>query len=525
VNGAIIIDNWANPATNTVELMGTNWLGTNIAYDLRLEYAHFTNGAQVKLSWMTPGVTNEEVIPQERFARPSGGVTGISVDASGKIWAGCFDSDTAVRIDPNAGRLVVVDGQTNHVGLVDMVVDLSNGSWYPDPYTGLEAHPYNYSDMTGFNTRVVNPGLKPLKGYWMVINDSGNAGQLWNRVSWTAALTNGCSIEVYVRAADDRQALGSEVFVPATNNVSVSQIRGRYIEVRLAMTRDDSSKQPVLYDLTLYGVSSGFAGDLFLDDVWADEESNAVFAPNLVGAEPMTYQWFIQYPWVTNMVLVPGATNSTFTITNVDSWLDWTTNWTAVSCLVTNGNGESLWLGPAELGVNPLEIYIPATNYASGPGPASRYPAVINVFGQPTNFNQVSVTVTLHSLTHGRSSDLEILLVSPSGKGIMLMSDAGGINNGVSAATLVFWQGANQYPPESSPIPSNQTSYYKPYNYGGVTQMPQVGADPPPATFSATLDSLNYDNPNGRWKLYIYDNHQGGLGRLTDSWELHFDFY
>ena len=34
---ASIIDNWTHPATNGVELAGTNWLGTNIIYDLRLE--------------------------------------------------------------------------------------------------------------------------------------------------------------------------------------------------------------------------------------------------------------------------------------------------------------------------------------------------------------------------------------------------------------------------------------------------------------------------------------------------------
>jgi subtilisin-like proprotein convertase family protein len=38
------------------------------------------------------------------------------------------------------------------------------------------------------------------------------------------------------------------------------------------------------------------------------------------------------------------------------------------------------------------------------------------------------VEVTLHNLTHGRTEDLDILLVSPSGAKIMLMSDAGGIN-------------------------------------------------------------------------------------------------
>ena len=419
LNGSVVIDNWSHPATNPGELAATNWLGTNIIYGLKLEYAHWTNDAQVTLSWMQPGMS-QEVIASERFgpfpgpgrtaSALSGGATGISVDAAGRIWAGCFDSDTAVRIDPNAGPIVLVTNivagvtnvVTNHVGLVDMMVDLGTGTAYQQPYN-VEAHPYNYSDMTGFNVRVVNPSLQPLKGYWMAVHDSGNAGQLWNKVSWNAdRLTNGCSIEVYVRAADERTDLGSAVFVQATNDVFFPSIRGRFIEVRLSMTRDDPSKQPVVYDLTLYGASSGFVGDYFLYDQFADERSDAVFEVGLAGADPMTYQWSIQYPWMTNMALVPGGTNSTLAITNVDSWVDLT----QVSCLVSNGNGEALQLGPAYAVIVPSTVHIPATNYSSGQGPAERYPMLIHVFDQPTSLADVEVTVS--GLSHSRSGDLQI---------------------------------------------------------------------------------------------------------------------
>jgi hypothetical protein len=445
------------------------------------------------------------------------GPPGVSVDAAGKIWAGCWNSDTAVRIDPAAGPLVVVDGQTNHVGLVDMMVDLGDGTWHTSPYN-LEAQPYNYSDMTGFNVRVVNPSLKPLKGYWMVVNDSGNAGQLWNKVSWTAdaAATNGCSVEVCVRASDDRNGLGSEVFVPATNNVFFPSIRGRFIEVRLAMTRDDPSKEPVVYDLTLYGESSGFAGDYFLDDARANETQDGTFVANIVGAEPMGYQWFRLYPWETNWVQVAGATDSTFVITNVDSWVDWT----MASVLVTNGNGESLWLGPAFLEVRPSLMDLPVSGSS---GPATRYPAAINVFGQPTNLD--NVTVTLSGLGHTRSADLRILMVTPSNKGIMLMSNVGG-TNGVTGATIVFGRGFGNPPPTSGPIASGVTSYYLPSNYGQVTAMPTLGTNPPPSgPYSINLSDLAGDDPNGVWRLYIYDSQApGGVGQLTGSWWLDLTF-
>jgi hypothetical protein len=433
----------------------------------------------------------------------------VSVDSAGKIWATCFDSSVAVRIDPDEGDAVANGGVTNHVGAVDMVVDLGDGCGHQSPYD-KPATPYNYSDMTGFNNRIVNPAQQPLKGYWVVVDDSGNAGQLWNKVLWTAALTNGCSLEVYVRAADERAWLGSEVFVAVANDVAFPPIRGRYIEVRLGLTRDDPAKQPVVYDLTLYGVSSGFIGDYFLEDEWALEGTNATFGVNLIGAEPMSYQWFRLYPWETNWMQVAGATSSTFTITNVDSWVDWT----LVSCLVSNGNGESLWLGPAYLDVWPVAISVPNSGSS---GAASRYPATINVFGQPTNLN--NVVVSLWGLNHTRSADLSVLLVSPSDKRIMLMSNVGGAN-GVSNASLQFERG-RPFPPSSDPISSGATSYYSPYNWGQETQVPGAPSGP----YSIQLEDMIGDDPNGTWKLYIYDDQSpGGIGQLQGSWSLNLTF-
>jgi hypothetical protein len=510
VNGRLLIDNWTQPVTNTFELAGTNWLGTNIAYDVKLEYAHFTDGAQVRLSWLEPGMT-KQVIPLVAFQSltTSGinGATGVSVDAAGKIWAACWDSSTVVRIDPRAGPLVVANGQTNHVGLVDMVVSLGNDS-------GNEAHPYNYSDMTGFNVRIVNPGLAPLKGYWTVINDSGIAGEWWQQVTWTASLTNGCSVEVYVRANDDRAALANGAFVAVTSNAPVAGVKGRYIEVRLAMTRDDPSKHPLLSDLTLYGASSGFVGSLFLDEVGAYETEDAWFSTDLAGPEPVTYQWYEMPPWTNQWALVPAASGPQLVLTNVDLWDDWT----MVSASVSNAAGETVWLGPALLSVYPLSIRIPGTGSS---GAAERYPATVNVRGEPTN-GLSRVEVTLHGLRHAYPADLDILLVSPSGAKIMLMSDAGG-DIGVTNATLVFhplWQGY-AFPPDLGSIPSNLTIDYSTSNYGDIeTQLPGAPSEP----YSTDLNDLLGTNPNGVWYLYIYDDKAGGTGVLQDSWGLKF-FY
>jgi len=209
-----------------------------------------------------------------------------------------------------------------------------------------------------------------------------------------------------------------------------------------------------------------------------------------------------------------------FNITNVDSRVDFT----AVSCFVSNGNGESLWFEPESLNVYPMLAEIPPTNsYPNKKGPASRYPITIHVFGQPTNLN--NVIVTLLGLSHARSSDLEVLLVGPSGKAVILMSHVGGAS-GVNGATSVFKQDSPAIPaPQSFPIPPHETSTYLPSNYGQVV-LPQFGNDPPPPGnfYISDLSGFRGDNPNGNWKLYIYDDATGASGSLSGSWYINFDF-
>ena len=296
---------------------------------------------------------------------------------------------------------------------------------------------------------------------------------------------------------------------------ALSGANGRYIEVRLALIRDNPAKQPVLYDLTLHGLSSSFL-DWYLDDAWAYETENAEFVAEGAAPEPLTYQWWVQWPWMQpwDWTLLAGETNASLVLSNVDLWDDWT--WVSVS--VSNAAGETLWLGPAVLSVYPLPIAIPG---AGSMGPAQRYPATIRVRGEPTN-GLSRVEVVLRNLRHAYPADLDILLVSPSGAKIMLMSDAGS-SFVVTNATLVFhpnWEGYPA-PPESSAIPSNQESHYRASNYGEQeSQLP--GAPPGPYSDDLDLLLLTDPSPNGVWKLYIYDDKTSHTGIVQDSWTLRF---
>ncbi|MGA4645261.1 hypothetical protein [Limisphaera sp. 4302-co] len=261
--------------------------------------------------------------------------------------------------------------------------------------------------------------------------------------------------------------------------------------------------------MTLHAQATSFL-DWFLDDEIVEETEDAEFWPYVVAPEPLQYQWYALYPWTNDWMLLPGQTNATLVLTNVDSWDH--CNWFGV--LVRSAAGETMWVGPAMLWVVPQPIIIPSS------GRASRYPATIEVFGMPTNV--LWVEVTLAGLSHNRPEDLDILLVSPSGAKIMLMSDAGG-SFAVTNATLVFhpyWMGYPT-PPENSPIPSNFESHYRAANHGEQeTQLPGAPAGP----YSTDLDILRLTDPapNGVWKLYIYDDKSGQTGVVQDSWSLRF---
>jgi streptogramin lyase len=168
------------------------------------------------------------------------GPTGVAVDANGKVWVTCYNTNHAMRIDPNAGAL---GGGGFPIGAVDMIVDLGAG-----------ASPYNYSDMTGFVNATTSP-----TGSWTVVKDSGVNGQAWGTVSWSSQEPSGTSISVEVRAANSAAGLAQASFIQVGNGQSLcgGNLAGRFLETRATLTRSpNSSVSPVLLDLTVACCSS-----------------------------------------------------------------------------------------------------------------------------------------------------------------------------------------------------------------------------------------------------------------------------
>lgn len=172
------------------------------------------------------------------------------------------------------------------------------------------------------------------------------------------------------------------------------------------------------------------------------------------------------------------------------------------------------WLG---LAAAPSSTVRAAVGTFSNPAPitinddavATPYPSTIGVFGLSEQVTRV--TVDLFGFAHDFFPyDVDVLLVGPSGKSVVLMSNDGGTAN-ISGLDLTFDDAG-------VPIPEPITSgFYRPTGfstYGPFT--PPAPAGP----YGSQLLSFNGDSPNGVWQLYVRDNIGGAAGLIAGGWRL-----
>ncbi len=148
--------------------------------------------------------------------------------------------------------------------------------------------------------------------------------------------------------------------------------------------------------------------------------------------------------------------------------------------------------------------------------PSAPYPSTINVSGMTGVVSNVKVT--LNDITHSRSSDMDVLLVTPNGTGLILMSDSG---SAASNVTLTFDDSSPNTLPgfNSGPLFSG---IYKPTNNVdgdiGIEVFPEPA--PPDPYHSGQLFRLNGYSPNGIWKLYVVDDASQLTGSIAGGWSL-----
>ena len=185
--------------------------------------------------------------------------------------------------------------------------------------------------------------------------------------------------------------------------------------------------------------------------------------------------------------------------------------------------------------IGPLTI---VANNGSNSGIARPYSSKIFV---PSGLGTITdLNVTLHNVTHDRASDLDLLLVAPSGQRLVLVSDAGGNTTAISNVTVTFddasgtalfgdsgsatgW-GAASSTITARPVNRTDTTDTWPSPAPVVSNPGDFPQGDGPGT--ATLASkFNGADPAGTWGLYVIDDSStGASGSIAGGWSLNFTF-
>ncbi len=161
---------------------------------------------------------------------------------------------------------------------------------------------------------------------------------------------------------------------------------------------------------------------------------------------------------------------------------------------------------------NPGLITIPAGAPAVTSGAASPYPSTIAVSG--VTGTVAKVTVQLVNINHTFPDDLDILLVGPGGQSVLLMSDAGGSPDLINV-TLTFDDAGPALPDSTLIAPGT----YRPTNFGAGDTFPAPAPAPP---FGSVLAVFNGVDPNGTWRLFVFDDAGADVGNIAGGWSLSF---
>ena len=181
----------------------------------------------------------------------------------------------------------------------------------------------------------------------------------------------------------------------------------------------------------------------------------------------------------------------------------------------------------------PIGTLTPVTQSFSNPAPivindattATPYPSNINVAGLSGTISKVTLTLT--GLSHTFPADVDMLLVGPTGRKFIVLSDVIGgtdwvnINYTLDDAAAAFVAGSGT-PVSGTFKPTNfttcQDAFAAPAPAGaylspGAATGTQCGTETLATAFNGTA-------PNGTWSLYVLDDAGTDTGTLAGGWSL-----
>ncbi|HLA63982.1 MAG TPA: T9SS type A sorting domain-containing protein [Rhodothermales bacterium] len=161
---------------------------------------------------------------------------------------------------------------------------------------------------------------------------------------------------------------------------------------------------------------------------------------------------------------------------------------------------------------NTTPILLPGTGTAAGNG--APYPSDITVGGMSGVISDVNVTI--RDFSHMWPQDVDVLLVSPGGTNIIVMSDviAASASQPISNRTYVFDDAGGLVLTTAGAAPSG---VYRP-SPGGLGDV--FPAPAPTASAATALASFNGQSPNGVWSLYALDDTGGDIGAINGGWSI-----
>ena len=162
---------------------------------------------------------------------------------------------------------------------------------------------------------------------------------------------------------------------------------------------------------------------------------------------------------------------------------------------------------------NPSPITVNSATGQVAPTKSSPYGSTIDVSGMTGTITKVEVT--LRGVAHPNLSDLDFLLVGPTGANYIFLSDASNVTVVDDAAWTFSDTGAT-----TLNMPNAGT--YLPTNPSGTDTFPTPApAGPYNAAPSATFASVyNGTNPNGTWTLWAVDDLLNNAGSLNSGWSV-----
>ena len=175
--------------------------------------------------------------------------------------------------------------------------------------------------------------------------------------------------------------------------------------------------------------------------------------------------------------------------------------------------GYSTFNGTAVVRATP-HVFTASAVTINHDGPASPYPSSITV--PPLAGAVEKVTVTLSSFRHTFPRDVDVLLVGPTGRAAVLMSDAGG-NISVSGISLTF----DDAVPVALPFGGRlESGTFRPTNFEDLEGSDDYPSPAPAGLQLTSLATFIGENPAGSWRLYVRDDFPGDQGGVDGGWSL-----